>query len=78
MTQGIVRIWHQEEGWGIIDSPETPDGCWAHYSHLKMQGFRALEAAQTVSFSYEKLEEFTQDGFVFRALEVIALPNRDS
>lgn len=25
-TVGTVRTWHDEEGWGVIDSPETPGG----------------------------------------------------
>ena len=33
-TVGTVRVWHRDEGWGVIDSPETPGGCWAHFSHL--------------------------------------------
>ena len=31
---GTVRVWHTEEGWGVIDCPDTPGGCWVHFSHL--------------------------------------------
>lgn len=37
-TTGSVRSWFGEEGWGVIDSPETPGGCWAFFSHIKVLG----------------------------------------
>ena len=32
MVAAIVREWHADLGWGVLDSPETPGGCWAHFS----------------------------------------------
>ncbi len=66
-TTGTVRIWHDEEGWGVIDSNETPGGCWAHFSHLVMPDYRSLEAGQEVGLEAEAAE---QDGFSFRATRV--------
>ena len=34
MSVGIIVEWRDEEGWGVIESPETPGGCWAVYSDL--------------------------------------------
>ncbi|MFF7232620.1 hypothetical protein [Streptomyces sioyaensis] len=31
---GIVREWHSDEGWGVIDSDTTPGGCWAHFGSV--------------------------------------------
>lgn len=31
---GTVRVWHTEEGWGVVDCPDTPGGCWVQFSHL--------------------------------------------
>jgi len=66
-TPGRVRVWHDEQGWGVIDSDLTPRGCWAHFAHLLVGGYRTLAAGDAVTFSFEEAD---QDGFVFRALEV--------
>ena len=29
---GVVREWHREAGWGVIDCDATPGGCWAFFS----------------------------------------------
>jgi CspA family cold shock protein len=67
VVRGIVRTWSAEEGWGIIDSPATPGGCWAHFSSLQMKGYRAAQPLQSVAFTFETAE---QDGFDYRAVEV--------
>ncbi len=63
-TTGTVRLWNDEEGWGVIDSDATPGGCWAHYSDVAIAGYRTLQPGQAVSFEWEAA---TQDGFRFRA-----------
>ncbi|MEV0978197.1 cold shock domain-containing protein [Streptomyces sp. NPDC049915] len=68
MTEAIVRVWHEEEGWGILDSKETPGGCWTHFSVIEMPGFRSLEGGQKVTLEWESGE---QDGFQFRAIRVL-------
>jgi CspA family cold shock protein len=25
---GVVRTWSDEEGWGVVDCPSTPGGCY--------------------------------------------------
>ncbi|GIF66997.1 hypothetical protein Ais01nite_50320 [Asanoa ishikariensis] len=65
--QGIVREWHEELGWGVIDAPTVPGGCWAHFSALEMPGYRVLSAGQRVTFVAEAGE---QDGFAYRAVSV--------
>jgi cold shock protein len=66
-ASGVVRTWQSDEGWGVIDSPDTPGGCWAHFGSVQVPGYRALEAGQSVTFEYEAVR---QDGFQFRAIEV--------
>jgi cold shock protein len=63
----VVRTWRAEDGWGVIDSPDTPGGCWASFVSVLVPGHRALVAGQSVEFDYESAE---QDGFSFRAIEV--------
>ncbi|WP_328291348.1 cold shock domain-containing protein [Kineococcus sp. NBC_00420] len=62
-TRGVVRDWHDEEGWGVIDSSETPGGCWVHYS-AAMTTQEGLRPGQDVAFTYEQGE---QDGYHYRA-----------
>ncbi|MGI8701473.1 MAG: hypothetical protein ACR2JU_09765 [Nocardioidaceae bacterium] len=26
-SRATVRTWHDDEGWGVLDLPETPGGC---------------------------------------------------
>ena len=66
-TPGEVRVWH-DEGWGVIDSPSTPGGCWAHYSNIAVPDhFRELHTGQLVELEWESAQ---QDGFDFRAVRV--------
>ena len=66
-SRGTVRVWHAEDGWGVLDSAATPGGCWTHYSAVLVPGFRELEAGAAVEFAFESAE---QDGYAFRAVEV--------
>lgn len=65
--EGTVRFWLSEEGWGVIDAPEVPGGCWAHFSVIEMSGFHELHAGQRVRFVAERAP---QDGYPFTAEEV--------
>lgn len=46
MVIATVREWNDEEGWGVLDSAETPGGCFGHYSGIQGTGFRTLSAGQ--------------------------------
>ena len=65
---GIVREWNSAEGWGVIDSQNTPGGCWVHQSHIDLEGFRELHAGQEVVLTFD---DRGQDGYPFRALRVV-------
>ena len=68
-STGIVQIWHRDEGWGVLESEDTPGGCWAHFSAIAGDGFRALLEDETVDFEWER-PRGGQDGYVFRATTV--------
>ena len=68
-VEAVVREWHAEDGWGVVVSSETPDGCWTHFSHIAADGYRELSAGQAVMLEWEACE---QDGYAFRALRVWA------
>ncbi len=67
-TTGIVRMWNDEDGWGVIDSPQTPGGCWAHFSHIVAEGFRTVEVGADVTFEWRQVTN--QDGYRYCATRV--------
>ncbi|MFG2282306.1 cold shock domain-containing protein [Streptomyces asoensis] len=73
MVTATVREWHDEEGWGVLDSPETPGGCWGHYADIQMKGFRTLSAGQRVDLTWEA-PGFKQDGYTYRAVTIVPRP----
>ncbi|WP_295702167.1 hypothetical protein [Lapillicoccus sp.] len=66
---GTVTQWSSDDGWGVIESVDTPGGCWAHFSVVLGTGdeLRALTVGAVVRFAWEAGE---QDGFSFRATSV--------
>ena len=66
---GTVRWFDGEQGWGVIDSPEVPGGCFVHFSNIVGDGYRNLDEGQKIVFTFEE-PGFKQDGYDFRALQV--------
>jgi cold shock protein len=66
-SHGRVREWDDAEGCGVIDSPDTPGGCWVGFSSLVMDGYRSLTAGGQVTFTHEPAR---QGGFGHRAVLV--------
>ena len=64
-TIGTVRTWTDDDGWGVVDSPETPGGCWAHFSSVLVRGYRRLHTGQRVHLEWEPVR---QDGYSYRAV----------
>lgn len=67
-VEAVVRLWNEEEGWGVLDSPATPGGCWAHFSALDMGGYATATAGQKARLVFEQAQ---QDGFAWRAVRVV-------
>jgi CspA family cold shock protein len=66
-VRGSVRVFHADEGWGVLDGPHVPGGCWVSFSAIATAGYRELTAGQQVTF---RAEAANQDGFAYRALKV--------
>ena len=49
MTNGIVKWFNSEQGFGFI-SVEGGDDVFAHFSAINLDGFKTLEEGQKVSF----------------------------
>jgi cold shock protein len=70
MVAAVVREWDDEEGWGVLDSVETPGGCFGHFSGIQGSGFRTLSPGQVVDLVWEA-PGFAQDGYDFRAVSIV-------
>jgi len=68
LVDGVVREYDDREGTGVIDSLDTPGGCWFHYSMIAVPGRKTWSVGQRVRFTFER--DVEQDGFVFRAVKV--------
>jgi cold shock protein len=78
MANGTGREWHDDLGWGVLDSPETPGGCWTHFSVVDtlclasvdgtaVSEYKGLSTGEEVEFDWETPG---QDGFDYRAVVV--------
>lgn len=70
MVRGTVKSWNDDEGWGVLVSPEAPGEIWAHYSHVDAKRYRALATGAAVALEYERVAG-GQDGYDFRATRVV-------
>jgi cold shock protein len=63
-----VEWWNDAEGWGALaDSDETPGGVFAHFTAIRMEGFRTLRPGQEVEAVVYDRE---QDGYPYSATVV--------
>jgi cold shock CspA family protein len=69
MVHGTVKAWNDEEGWGVLESPDVSGEIWAHFGQIEGQGFRTLVEGAAVSFEYEHVPG-GQDGYDFRARRI--------
>ena len=67
---GTVRLWMDEDGWGVIDVPDlNGGGCWAEASVVEgLDGTSALRTGQTVDVEWSAPGP---DDFDARAIRVV-------
>ena len=66
-SEGTIRAWSDERGFGVIDSADTPGGCWFHFACVVIDELASPRPGDQVTFTYETSP---QDGFSYRALLV--------
>jgi CspA family cold shock protein len=65
MTTSATLRSGSDEGWGVLDSEETPGGCLAHFSSAGMRSPEELPLGQKVWLDWEAS---SQDGYKYRAV----------
>ena len=53
MSQGPVKWFNSEKGYGFIAGDEGGDDVFVHYSAIKADGYRSLKEGQKVSYETE-------------------------
>jgi len=62
--RGTVRFWMDDDGWGVVDSPDVESGIWVHFGAVEGPGYKRLAAGEPVEL---RCERGPQDGWDFRA-----------
>jgi len=66
---GTVRLWMDDDGWGVIDLPDQPRGCWAEASVVEgLDGAGTLRSGQTVDVEWTAPGP---DGYDAKAVRVV-------
>ncbi|MGO4001873.1 MULTISPECIES: cold shock domain-containing protein CspD [Pseudomonas] len=50
-VNGKVKWFNNAKGYGFVNEDGKTDDLFAHYSAIKMDGYKTLKAGQSVSFS---------------------------
>ncbi|PTL40227.1 cold-shock protein [Alkalicoccus saliphilus] len=66
MTQGTVKWFNAEKGFGFIEV-EGQDDVFVHFSAIQEEGFKTLEEGQTVNFEIEQGQRGPQAANVQKA-----------
>jgi len=70
MSQGTVKWFNAEKGYGFIANDEGGDDVFVHFSAIQAEGYRRLKEGQQVSFEIETDPEKPEK---LRAKNVVAL-----
>lgn len=53
ISQGTVKWFNSEKGYGFIANDEGGDDVFVHYSAIQAEGYKSLKEGQKVSFETE-------------------------
>ena len=67
MNNGTVKWFNAEKGYGFITNDESGEDVFVHFSAIEMDGYKALQEGQKVTFD---TEQDTRDSSKMRAVNV--------
>lgn len=70
----VVSRWLDVEGWGVLDAPQLPGGCWVHANAIDAVERRGLTPDSSVTVWWSRLK---QDGYQFQADRVLPAAGPD-
>lgn len=70
MSQGTVKWFNSEKGYGFIAGDEGGDDVFVHYSAIQAEGYRSLKEGQKVTYETEADPKNSEK---LRAINVCAL-----
>jgi len=70
MSQGTVKWFNAEKGYGFIADDEGGDDVFVHFSAIVMEGYKRLKEGQKVSF---EIETDPKNPVKLRAINVVVL-----
>lgn len=51
MTNGVVKWFSSEKGYGFIERLDTQEDVFVHFTGINIEGFKTLKEGQLVSFT---------------------------
>jgi cold shock protein len=54
--EGVVRTWSEDDGWGVVESAQTPGDVFVHFSAIEMDGYHFLTPGQKVAFTAQPMD----------------------
>lgn len=73
VVTATVEHWNDDEGWGVLTSPDVSGSMWAHFSAIDAQGYRSLNDGEQVQLDWEHTPH-GQDGYFYRATRITRSP----
>lgn len=67
MSNGTVKWFNAEKGFGFITNDESGEDVFVHFSAIQADGYKSLQEGQKVTFD---MEQDTRDSSKMRAVNV--------
>jgi len=72
VVRGIVKLWNEDEGWGVVSSPDVDGDVWAGFATIESEDYRWLNVGATIEFDYIFVPG-GQDGYRYRTERIVQI-----